>query len=384
MNKKIYLDNAATTPLDPEVIEVMVSVMKNTFGNPSSVHAIGRQARVVIEEARKKVASYINAAPAEIFFTAGGTEADNMVLQSAVQDLGVNHIITSSIEHHAVIETAEKIKHQKNIKLSLVKLDEFGSVDLKNLEELLSANQDKKTLVSLMHGNNEIGNILPLKKVVELCKKYGALFHSDTVQTMGHFEFDVRALNIDFLTCSGHKFHGPKGIGFLFVNQNVQLKPIITGGGQERNMRAGTENIYGIAGLAKAMEIAYANLNEHQSYIQGLKTYMIEQLEQHIKGVTFNGNPKGDSLYTVLNVNFPNSEMDEMLLFNFDIEGVCVSGGSACASGSSVGSHVLEAIKLDKTKPAIRFSFSKYNTKEEIDYTIKLVKKWFKQNITIQ
>lgn len=378
MKKKIYLDNAATTPLDPEVIEVMVSVMKNTYGNPSSVHAVGRQARVVIEEARKKVASYINAAPAEIFFTAGATEANNMVLRSAVQDLGVNHIIASPIEHHAVLETAETIEHQKNIQLSLVKLDEYGSVDLKNLEELLSANQDKKTLVSLMHGNNEIGNILPLKKVVELCKKYGALFHSDTVQTMAHYEFDVRALNIDFLTCSAHKFHGPKGIGFLFVNQNIQLKPIITGGGQERNMRAGTENIYGIAGLAKAMEIAYVNLNEHQSYIQGLKTYMIAQLEQHVKGVTFNGNPKGESLYTVLNVNFPNSEMDEMLLFNFDIEGVCVSGGSACASGSSVGSHVLEAINSDKTKPAIRFSFSKYNTKEEIDFTIKLVKKWFK------
>lgn len=378
MNKKIYLDNAATTPLDSEVIEVMVSIMKNTFGNPSSVHAIGRQARVVIEESRKKVASYINAAPAEIFFTAGGTEANNMVLRSAVKDLGVNHIITSPIEHHAVLETAEKISHLKDIKLSLVKLDKFGSVDLKNLEELLSTNQDKKILVSLMHGNNEIGNILPLKKVVELCKKYGALFHSDTVQTTGHYEFDVRDLNIDFLTCSAHKFHGPKGVGFLFVNQNIQLKPIITGGGQERNMRAGTENIYGIAGLAKAMEIAYASLNEHQSYIQGLKMYMIAQLEQHVKGVTFNGNPKGESLYTVLNVNFPNSEMDEMLLFNFDIEGVCVSGGSACASGSSIGSHVLEAIKSDKTKPAIRFSFSKYTTKEEIDFTIKLVKKWFK------
>ena len=378
MKKKIYLDNAATTPLDSEVIEVMVSVMKNTFGNPSSVHAVGRQARVVIEESRKKVASYINAAPAELFFTAGGTEANNMVLRSAVQDLGVNHIITSPIEHHAVLETAEAIEHQKSVHLSLVKLDEYGSVDLKNLEELLSANQDKKTLVSLMHGNNEIGNILPLKKVVELCKKYGALFHSDTVQTMAHYEFDVRALNIDFLTCSAHKFHGPKGIGFLFVNQDIQLKPIITGGGQERNMRAGTENIYGIAGLAKAMEIAYVNLKEHQSYIQGLKTYMIAQLEQHVKGVTFNGNPKGESLYTVLNVNFPNSEMDEMLLFNFDIEGVCVSGGSACASGSSVGSHVLEAINSDKTKPAIRFSFSKYNTKDEIDFTMSLIKNWFK------
>lgn len=378
MNKKIYFDNAATTPLDPEVIDVMVDTLKNTYGNPSSVHAIGRQARVVVEEARKKVASFIHAAPAELFFTAGGTEADNMVLQSAVKDLGVNHIITSPIEHHAVLETAEKIEHQKKIKLSLVKLDEFGSVDLKNLEELLEANQDKKTLVSLMHGNNEIGNILPLKKTIELCKKYGALFHSDTVQTMAHYEFDVRALNIDFLTCSAHKFHGPKGIGFLFVNQNVQLKPIIIGGGQERNMRAGTENIYGIVGLAKAMEIAYANLKEHQNYIQGLKTYMIKSLEEQVKGITFNGNPKGESLYTVLNVNFPNSDMDEMLLFNFDIEGICVSGGSACASGSSIGSHVLEAIKSDKSKPAIRFSFSKYNTKEEIDYTLKVIKNWFK------
>lgn len=383
MNKKIYFDNAATTPLDPEVIDVMVDTLKNTYGNPSSVHAIGRQARVVVEEARKKVASFIHAAPAELFFTAGGTEADNMVLQSAVKDLGVNHIITSPIEHHAVLETAEKIEHQKKIKLSLVKLDEFGSVDLKNLEELLEANQDKKTLVSLMHGNNEIGNILPLKKTIELCKKHGALFHSDTVQTMGHYEFDVRALNIDFLTCSAHKFHGPKGIGFLFVNQNVQLKPIIIGGGQERNMRAGTENIYGIVGLAKAMEIAYANLKEHQNYIQGLKTYMIKSLEEQVKGITFNGNPKGESLYTVLNVNFPNSDMDEMLLFNFDIEGICVSGGSACASGSSIGSHVLEAIKSDKTKPAIRFSFSKYNTKEEIDYTLKVIKNFFKAKFSV-
>ena len=383
MNKKIYFDNAATTPLDPEVIEVMVNVMKNTYGNPSSVHAIGRQARVIIEEARKKVALFINAAPAELFFTAGGTEADNMVLQSAVKDLGVNHIITSPIEHHAVLDTAEKISHLQNIKLSLVKLDEHGSVDLKNLEKLLEANQDKKTLVSLMHGNNEIGNILPLKKVVELCKKHGALFHSDTVQTMGHYEFDVRALNIDFLTCSAHKFHGPKGIGFLFVNQNVQLKPIITGGGQERNMRAGTENMYGIVGLAKAMEIAYTNLKEHQKYIQGLKTYMIKSLEEQVKGVTFNGNPKGESLYTVLNVNFPNTEMDEMLLFNFDIEGICVSGGSACASGSSMGSHVLEVTKSDKTKPAIRFSFSKYNTKEEIDYTLKVIKNFFKAKFSV-
>jgi len=375
---KIYLDNAATTPLDPEVIESMVAVMKNTYGNPSAVHALGRKARVVVEEARKKVAAHINAAPAEIFFTAGGTEANNMVIRSAVSDLGVTHIITSPIEHHAVLETAEKVEHEKHIKLSLVKLDEFGSVDIKSLEELLEQNADKKTLVSLMHANNEIGNLLPLKKVVEICKRHQALFHSDTVQTMGHYAFDVRELNIDFLTCSAHKFHGPKGTGFLFINQNVQLQPIITGGGQERNMRAGTENIYGIVGLAKAMDIAYAHLPEHQQYIQGLKSYMIAQLEANIKNITFNGNPKGDSLYTVLNVNFPNSEMDEMLLYNFDIEGVCVSGGSACSSGSSVGSHVLDAINSDKTKPAIRFSFSKFNTKEEIDVTMKLINNWFK------
>ncbi len=375
--KRIYLDNAATTPLDPEVIDAMITVMKNTYGNPSAVHALGRKARVMVEEARKKVASHINAAPAELFFTAGGTEANNMVIRSAVADLGVTHIITSPIEHHAVLETAEKVEHDQHIMLSLVKLDEFGSVDLKSLEDLLEQNSDKKTLVSLMHANNEIGNLLPLKKVVEICKKYNALFHSDTVQTMGHYVFNVRELNIDFLTCSAHKFHGPKGTGFLFVNQNVQLKPIITGGGQERNMRAGTENIYGIVGLAKAMEIAYSHLQEHQQYIQGLKTYLMEQLEKNIKGISFNGNPKGDSLYTVLNVNFPNSEKDEMLLFNFDIEGVCVSGGSACSSGSSVGSHVLDAINSDKTKPAIRFSFSKYNTKDELDFTMDLIKNWF-------
>ncbi len=373
---KIYFDNAATTPLDLQVIEVMVHAMKETYGNPSSVHSIGRQARVLVEEARKKVASFINAAPAEVFFTAGGTEANNMVLRSAVNDLGVTHIITSPIEHHAVLKTCEKLEHQKNIILSLVKLDRFGSVDLKSLEELLVLHSDKKTLVSLMHANNEIGNLLPLKRVIDICKTYGAFFHSDTVQTMSHYTFDVRALNIDFLTCSAHKFHGPKGVGFLFVNQHIQLKPIITGGAQERNMRAGTENIYGIVGLAKAMEIAYTHLTEHQNHISALKNYMIEHLEQ-IKGITFNGNTKGDSLYTILNVNFPKSEMNEMLLYNFDIEGVCVSGGSACASGSSIGSHVLGAINSDKTKPAIRFSFSKLNTKEEIDFTLKLIRNWF-------
>lgn len=375
---KVYLDNAATTPMDREVIDAIIPVMESGFGNPSSVHSFGRSTRAIIEKSRKQVAKYINAAPSEIVFTGGGTEADNMVLRCAVQDSGVTHIITSATEHHAVIDTAQVLDAgNNNLKLSLVKHDVKGYVDIENLKQLLEENKDRKTLVSLMHANNEIGNRLPLKKVSDICKKYGAIFHSDTVQTMCHYSFDVRELGIDFLTCSAHKFHGPKGIGFLYVNQDIQIKPIITGGAQERNVRAGTENIIGIVGLTKAMEVAYRDLREHESHIQGLKTYMIEQLEAIIPGVTFNGDPKGDSLYTVLNVQFPNSEMDEMLLYNFDIEGIAVSGGSACSSGSNVGSHVLRNIGTDMTKPSIRFSFSKYNTKEEIDYTINVIKDLF-------
>ncbi len=374
---KIYLDNAATTAMDQEVIDAIVPIMQNNFGNPSSVHSFGRSSRAIIEKSRKHVAGYINAAPSEIFFTGGGTEADNMVIRCASDDLGVNHIITSATEHHAVIDTAELVSKRENIKLSLVKHDEKGYVDLNHLQQLLEENRDKKTLASLMHANNEIGNRLPLKQVSDLCRKYGAYFHSDTVQTMGHYKFDVRELNIDFLTCSAHKFHGPKGIGFLYINENIQIKPIITGGAQERNVRAGTENIIGIVGLTKAMEVAYRDLEEHKNHIQGLKTYMIEQLKETIPGVSFNGDPEGDSLYTVLNVTFPNSEMDEMLLYNFDIEGIAVSGGSACSSGSNVGSHVLRNIGTDMTKPALRFSFSKYNTKEEIDYTIQVIEELF-------
>lgn len=375
---KVYLDNAATTPMDREVIDAIIPIMENGFGNPSSIHFFGRGTRAIIEKSRKQVAKYINANPSEIVFTGGGTEADNMVLRCAVNDCGVTHIITSATEHHAVIDTAEVLeKNYPNLKLSLVKHDEKGYVDIDSLIQLLEENKDRKTLVSLMHANNEIGNKLPLKRVSEICKQYGAIFHSDTVQTMCHYSFDVRELGIDFLTCSAHKFHGPKGVGFLFVNQDIQIKPIITGGAQERNVRAGTENIIGIVGLTKAMEIAYRDLEEHQNHVQGLKTYMIEQLEAIIPGITFNGDPKGDSLYTVLNVQFPNSEMDEMLLYNFDIEGIAVSGGSACSSGSNVGSHVLRNIGSDMTKPSIRFSFSKYNTKKEIDYTISTIKDLF-------
>jgi len=375
---KVYLDNAATTPMDKEVIEAIIPIMENGFGNPSSIHSFGRGTRAIIEKSRKQVAKYINANPSEIVFTGGGTEADNMVLRCAVQDSGVTHIITSATEHHAVIDTAEVLeKNHPNLKLSLVKHDEKGYVDIDSLIQLLEENKDRKTLVSLMHANNEIGNRLPLKRVSEICKQYGAIFHSDTVQTMCHYSFDVRELGIDFLTCSAHKFHGPKGVGFLFVNQDIQIKPIITGGAQERNVRAGTENIIGIVGLTKAMEVAYRDLEAHQNHVQGLKTYMIEQLEQIFPDIKFNGDPKGDSLYTVLNVQFPNSEMDEMLLYNFDIEGIAVSGGSACSSGSNVGSHVLRNIGSDMTKPSIRFSFSKYNTKEEIDYTIGIIKDLF-------
>jgi cysteine desulfurase len=375
---KVYLDNAATTPMDREVIDAIIPIMETSFGNPSSVHAFGRGTRAIIEKSRKQVAKYINALPSEIVFTGGGTEADNMVLRCAIQDSGVTHIITSGTEHHAVIDTAEVLaKTYPTLKLSLVKHDAKGYVDIDSLIRLLEENKDRKTLVSLMHANNEIGNRLPLKKVSEICKQYNAIFHSDTVQTMCHYSFDVRELGIDFLTCSAHKFHGPKGIGFLYVNQNIQIKPIITGGAQERNVRAGTENIIGIVGLTKAMEVAYRDLEEHQNHVQGLKTYMIEQLEATIPGVSFNGDPKGDSLYTVLNVQFPNSEMDEMLLYNFDIEGIAVSGGSACSSGSNVGSHVLRNIGTDMTKPSIRFSFSKFNTKEEIDYTINVIKELF-------
>lgn len=374
---KVYLDNAATTPIDPEVLEEMIPILKNDFGNPSAVHSYGRKARAIIEKSRIKVASFINASPSEIVFTGGGTEADNMVIRRAAIDLNVNHIITSSIEHHAVIDTAELMEEQLGLKLSLVRVDEKGYVDIKHLEELLEENKDKKTLVSLMHANNEIGNRIPLKKVCDLCSSYNAYFHSDTVQTMCHYNFDVQDLGIDFLTCSAHKFHGPKGIGFLYINSDVQIKSIMTGGGQERNMRAGTENIYGIVGLTKAMEIALRDLSAHQEHVQGLKYYMMDQLIEAVPGVEFNGDPKGDSLYTVLNVRFPSSEMDEMFLYNLDIEGIAASGGSACSSGSNIGSHVLNNIGVDTDRPSIRFSFSKFNTKEEIDYTINIIKELF-------
>ncbi len=375
---KVYLDNAATTPIDEKVVEAMLPVLKEHFGNPSSIHGYGRQARAVIEKARKQVAGFMNVSPAELFFTSGGTEADNMAIRCAVNDLVIKHAITSKIEHHAVLHTLEALEKAGTIKLSFVKLTIDGHVDLDSLEELLKNNE--RSLVSLMHANNEIGNLIDLVKVGELCRKYNAIFHSDTVQTMAHYTFDLQKTPIDFVTCSAHKFHGPKGIGFLYVNSNVRIKPLIYGGAQERNMRGGTENIYGIVGLAKAMEIALGAVDEHHDHILGLKNYMIEQLEQNIPGVEFNGDAKGNSLYTVLNVCFPKTDVAEMLLFNLDIDGIAASGGSACSSGSDQGSHVLRQVQKDMERPSVRFSFSKYNTKEEIDFVVGKLKGLLKTN----
>ncbi|MBL7891258.1 MAG: cysteine desulfurase [Bacteroidia bacterium] len=372
---KVYLDNAATTPLDKEVLDAMIPVMKDQFGNPSSIHNFGRQTRALIENARKSIAKFLNVSPAEIFFTSGGTEADNQAISCTITDLGIKHAITSRIEHHAVLHTLEALEKQGKIKLSFVKLTDKGHIDLKDLEELLKTNE--RSFVSLMHANNEIGNLLPMKDVGELCEKYNAIFHSDTVQTMGHYAMDLQAVNVHFVTGAAHKFHGPKGVGFLYISNKVKISPFIHGGSQERNMRGGTENVYGIVGLVKAMEIANRDMKEHQQYIQGLKTYMIEQLEKNIPGLGFNGDAKGSSLYTVLNVLFPSNKNAEMMLFNLDIQGIAASGGSACTSGSNQGSHVLRNIGSDQTRPSVRFSFSKLNTKEEIDYCVSKLKEMY-------
>lgn len=369
---KVYLDNAATTPLDKTVLDAMLPVLENQFGNPSSIHSFGRQARTLIENSRKTIAKYLNAAPGEIFFTSGGTEADNMAIRCTIDDLKLTHAITSPIEHHAVLHTLEELDKNGKIKLSLVKVDEKGNVDLNDLEYLLSSNP--RSLVSLMHANNEIGTLLPIKKVSELCIKYNAIFHSDTVQTMGHFKIDTQNIKVHFLTGAAHKFHGPKGIGFLYISSDIKIHPFITGGSQERNMRGGTENVYGIVGIAKAFEIANEEMEHHQTQIRGIKNYMIELLTASIPGVKFNGEYGENSLYTVLNVSFPPSEKAEMLLFNLDIKGIAASGGSACSSGSQIGSHVLRGIEADMNRPSVRFSFSKYTTKNEIDYTIEKLK----------
>jgi cysteine desulfurase len=376
---KIYLDNAATTPVDPEVIEAMLPVLKNNFGNPSSIHSYGREIKAGIEQARKTIARLVNAAPSEIFFTSGGTEANNTAIFCSIRDLGITHAITSPIEHHAVLHSLEELAKEGKLKLSYIRLDEKGHVILSHLEELLSTNE--RSLVSLMHANNEIGNLLPIKKVGELCEKYNAIFHCDTVQTMAHYRFDLSDVNVHFITCAAHKFHGPKGVGFLYINNKIRIHPFIFGGAQERNMRGGTENVYGIVGLAKAMELAYSHLSEHEQQIEALKKYMAEKLVENIPGIEFNGDTLGKSLYTVLNVSFPPSDHSEMLLFNLDIAGIACSGGSACSSGSDTGSHVLKALYGKSERPSVRFSFSKYNTREEVDYVVEKLRELYAVNV---
>lgn len=368
--QRIYLDNAATTALDPQVLEAMMPYMTEKFGNPSSIYSYGRESRLAIENSRKSVAKILNAHPAEIFFTSGGTEASNTAITAAVRDLGCKHIISSPIEHHATLHTVEHLYHSGEAALSYVKLLPNGHVDLEDLEQIL-AESEEKCLVTLMHANNEIGNLLDIQAVGSLCKMYSAIFHSDTVQTVGHYPFDLRNTPVHFITGAGHKFHGPKGVGILYINENVKIKPFIHGGSQERNMRAGTENLYGIVGFAKALEQATENYEQDSNYIKGLKLYMMEQLKKHLMGISFNGDPVGRSLYTVLSVSFPKNEKSEMLLFNLDINNICASGGSACTSGAEQGSHVIRAVNNNANQVTVRFSFCKHNTREEIDTVVQ-------------
>lgn len=374
---RIYLDNAATTPLDPEVFEAMKPYMLEDFGNPSSTHSHGRKVRAAIESSRKKIAELLNCTPGEIIFTSGGTEADNAILRSAIATYGIRHIISSPIEHHAVTHTVDHLQ-KKGVNVHSVKLDEKGHVDMSHLESLLKSHPE--SLVSLMHANNEIGNVLDIQRVADLCIEYKAFFHSDTVQTVGHYRHDMKSLQVCGMTAAAHKFHGPKGIGFMFIRKDKKIHSFIHGGAQERNMRGGTENVYGIIGLAKALEIAYRDMDDHAKYIQGLKDRMIEKLKEQVPGVSFNGDSANAqrSLYTVLNVSLPPSEENEMLLFNLDLQGISASGGSACSSGATTGSHVLGALYPNSKRGAVRFSFSKYNTAEEIDFAASKVADLYK------
>ena len=367
----VYLDNAATTPLDVRVFDAMKPYLLGNFGNPSSIHSHGRAVRSAIEKARKNVADLLNVAPSEIFFTSGGTEADNTIIHNAIHAYGITHAITSKIEHHAVLHTLQHLEKDGTIELHFVDLDDKGQIDYDHLGNLLKANDN--AFVSLMHGNNEIGNITDLKRVGELCLEFNAFLHSDTVQTLGHVDLDLSSINIHSIVGSAHKFHGPKGVGLMYINADKHIPPLIIGGGQERNMRGGTENVSGIIGLAKALEFSYAEKDETHIKLLDFKKYTIQKLQDNFINISFNG-LSADldlSLNKVLSVSIPGIEDNDMLLFNLDINGISVSGGSACASGTSIGSHVLDALHIDKTFGTLRVSFSKFNTKEEIDFLIE-------------
>ncbi|MFN4147855.1 MAG: cysteine desulfurase family protein [Runella sp.] len=376
--ERIYLDNAATTPIDPEVVAVMLPWLTEKFGNPSSIHGHGRIVKSAIEQARKTVAGLLNTSPSQIFFTSGGTEADNTAILCSIEQYGLTHAIASPLEHHAVLHTLEFLAKHGRIKLSMVKIDEKGHIDLNDLEQLLQNNP--RSLVSLMHGNNEIGNLLDIEAVGDICAHHQAIFHSDTVQTVGHLRHDLKNLKTHFIVGAAHKFNGPKGVGFLYVHESCKIHPYVHGGAQERNMRGGTENVYGIVGLAKALEIAYRDMDSHRTKIEALKKQMIEGLSEKIEDIRFNGDSANlqRSNYTVLNVSLPPSEMSDMLLFNLDIAKISASGGSACSSGSDVGSHVLRALGVAPDRGNVRFSFGKYNTPQEIDYTINTLAEMYK------
>ncbi len=379
MTTKIYLDNAATTPIDPAVLEVMMPYLTDFFGNPSSIHSHGRKVKSAIENARKTVASLLNTSPGEIFFTSGGTEADNTAITQSVETLGVKHIISSRLEHHAVLHTLDHLEKTGKVKVTYLENDNEGVLDIDAIPSLLETHPH--SMISLMHGNNEIANLLDLRKVSEMALAHQAVFHSDTVQTMGHYAFDLQTLPIDFIVGAAHKFHGPKGVGFLYINAKNKISPFIHGGAQERNMRGGTENLYGIVGLAKAMELAVSHVEDHQKHVKSLKSRMIGLLKENIPTVSFNGR-SGDvenSLYTVLNVSFPEHPDNEMLLFNLDIEGVSCSGGSACSSGTDQGSHVLNALNLRNGRANVRFSFSRFTTEEDIDHAVTVLTRIFSE-----
>jgi len=364
----VYFDNAATTPISKKVLDKMIPYMEEGFGNPSSIHKRGREIKSVIEKSRSKVADILCCEPGEIFFTSGGTEADNMFIINTVLEKKIDTIITSKVEHHAVLHCCDYLNKTQNINIKYVSINEKGEVDLEDLEKIISIN--KNLLVSLMHGNNEIGNINDLKKISKICEKNNVIFHSDTVQTVGHYAIDLNKINIHGIVGSAHKFHGPKGIGFLYLNNKHKISPFIHGGAQERNMRGGTENVYGIIGLSEALNLAYENMNEHRKKIISLKKHMIKSLAKKVRGVKFNGLSSDieKSLYTVLNVSIPNIEDQQMFLFNLDINNIAASAGSACSSGSDSGSHVLKEINTQKGFVNVRFSFSKYNSLEEVDY----------------
>lgn len=373
---RIYLDNAATTAIHPEVLDTMLPYLRDYYGNPSSQHEAGRAVRSAVEEARKTIAQLIHAQPGDIVFTSGGTESNNMILKGAVRDLGVKHIVISAIEHHCVLHTAEYLEHTGQVKLTVLPVNETGQINPEELEKVLSESSDK-TLVSVMHANNEIGSMIDIDAIAHLCKKYNALFHSDTVQTFAHYQLDVQKTPIDFLSAAAHKFHGPKGTGFLYMRKSAKIQSHIHGGSQERSMRAGTENVSGIVGLAKAAQLAYENLEKDRAYILELKAYLIDTIQAKLPDIEFNGAIDDTSLFTVVSLSLPPHQMGSLLLFQLDMQGICVSGGSACSSGAAIGSHVIAALGKPAGRIPLRCSFSKFNTKADIDALVAAIQKLY-------